>query len=86
MNIETYDVVRSLGFQGTPDTPAKEVIYWLSEHKHVRIEPYWRFLGCTPGFTWSKSWDNFSPRYEVECETWEELLEIALERTLREAF
>lgn len=85
MKDSVYLKLQSLGFTGSQYTPNSEVIHWLNESNILRIEPYWRFLGSSPGFSWSKSWDEYSDKYEVECETWEELLEIALEQSVSEA-
>ena len=85
MTSGTYDILKSLSFPGSIDTLSKEVISWLNEKKNLRIEPYWRFLGANPGFSWSKSWEEFSGKIEVECETWEQLLDIALEWAVGEA-
>lgn len=85
MKDSVYLKLQSLGFTGPQDTPPSEVILWLNDCHILRIEPYWRFLGSSPGFSWSKSWDEYSDKYDVECETWEELLEIALERSVMEA-
>ncbi len=85
MTTETYNTLKSLGFTGAQDTPSKEVISWLNDKEILRIEPYWRFLGANPGFSWSKSWDEFSGKIEVECDTWEQLLDIALEYSVGEA-
>ncbi len=85
MTTETYNTLKPLGFTGSQNTPSKEVISWLNEKEILRIEPYWRFLGANPGFSWSKSWDEFSGKIEVECETWEQLLDIALEYAVGEA-
>lgn len=74
--------LESLGFTGS--TPS-EAIQWLNSNNILRIEPYWRFLGSNPGFSWSKSWDDYSDKIEVECDTWEELLEVALEKSVIEA-
>ncbi len=86
MKPSTYSTLQSLGYSGSPEDPAKKAIDWLSVNNHLRIEPYWHFLGADGGYSWSKSWDCFSDRVEVKCETWEGLLEIALERSLEEAF
>lgn len=85
MKSTTFETLQSLGFTYPQDTPPSEVIQWLNKSNILRIEPYWRFLGSSPGFSWSKSWEEYSDKYEVECETWEELLEIALERSVMEA-
>lgn len=85
MTPTTYNKLTSLGFQGEQDTAAQEVINWLNSVNILRIEPYWRFLGGTPGYSWSKSWEDYSDKTEVECETWEELLEIALEESVKQA-
>ncbi len=85
MTPETYIILKKLGFTGSQKTPSKEVISWLNEKEILRIEPYWRFLGANPGFSWSKSWDEFSGKIEVECDTWEQLLDIALEYSVGEA-
>lgn len=82
MKTDTYERLQSVGFRGSIDTPAKDVITWLNNEEILRIEPYWRFLGSSGGYTWSKSWDEYSDKIEVECETWEELLEIALENSI----
>lgn len=74
--------LESLGFTGS--TPS-EAIQWLNSNNILRIEPYWRFLGSNPGFSWSKSWDDYSDKTEVECDTWEDLLEVALEKSVIEA-
>jgi len=74
--------LESLGFTGS--TPS-EAIQWLNSNNILRIEPYWRFLGSNPGFSWSKSWDDYSDKIEVECDTWEDLLEVALEKSVIEA-
>lgn len=86
MKEKTYSTLRSLGYKGEQDSAAQTAIRWLSDSNLLRIEPYWRFLGADGGYTWSKSWDEFSDKREVSCETWEELLEIALEQSLEEAF
>ncbi len=85
MTSETYDILKSVGFTGAIDTPSKVVISWLNEKEILRIEPYWRFLGANPGFSWSKSWEEFSGKIEVECDTWDQLLDIALEWAVGEA-
>ena len=86
MKTQTYQILVKLGYKGTQEDPAQTVISWLASEEVIRIEPYWRFLGADGGFTWSKSWDEFSEKKEVQCEKWEDLLEIALEVSLEEAF
>lgn len=73
------------GFQGDASSSAQDAIQWLSQANILRIEPYWRFLGSVPGFSWSKSWEEYSDKIEVNCATWEELLEIALEQSVEQA-
>ena len=85
MTEETYSKLQSLGFKGTKDTPAQETIHWLNFEGILRVEPYWRFLGADGGYSWSKSTEEFSEKVEVPCETFEELLDIALEDSVREA-
>lgn len=85
MTSSTYNALYSLGYPGSQSDSAKIVIEWLSAQEILRIEPYWRFLGSNPGFSWTKSWEEYSDNYEVECETWEELLEEALERSIMDA-
>ena len=86
MKDSTYCILQKLGYKGSPDDQANSVISWLSPNDFIRIEPHWRFLGSNGGFSWGKSWDEFSEPKEVQCETWYELLEIALEVSLEEAF
>ena len=86
MKDNTYCILQKLGYKGSQDDPAKTVISWLSAGDIIRIEPYWHYLGADGGFSWGKSWDVFSEPREVHCETWDELLEIALEVSLEEAF
>lgn len=86
MTENTLDRLRELGYDGEPHETAQTIIRWLSDNEIIRIEPYWRFLGADGGFTWSKSWEEFSEKREVSCDTWEELLDIALQESLREAF
>lgn len=86
MKDNTYCILQKLGYKGSIEDPAKTVISWLSAGDIIRIEPYWHFLGADGGFTWSKSWEEFSDKKEVSCEKWEDLLEIALEVSLEEAF
>lgn len=86
MKTTTFGTLKSIGYPGTERDPARIAIDWLSTSGRLRIEPYWRFLGSDPGFSWSKSWEVYSEKVEVQCETWEELLEIALERSVVEAF
>lgn len=86
MKSSTYGILRKLGYQGSQEDPAQTVISWLSASEIIRIEPYWHYLGADGGFSWSKSWDEFCEPREVHCETWDELLEIALEVSLEEAF
>lgn len=86
MTREIYNRLRELGYPGTPEDTAGTAISWLSSAELLRIEPHWRFLGADGGFSWSKSWEEFSERQEVSCETWEELLETALEKSLAQAF
>lgn len=85
MTSSTYNALYSLVYPGSQSDPAQIVIEWLSSQEILRIEPYWRFMGSLPGYSWSKSWEEFSDKTEVDCETWEELLEIALDRSVREA-
>ena len=86
MKDNTYCILQKLGYKGSIEDSAKTVISWLSAGDIIRIEPYWHFLGADGGFTWSKSWEEFSDKKEVSCEKWEDLLEIALEVSLEEAF
>lgn len=85
MTSETFEKLQSVGFKGPIGTSAKDVINWLNSNNILRIEPYWRFLGAASGFSWSKSWDVYSDKIEVECATWDELLEIALEGSVNDA-
>lgn len=86
MNTETYSILQSLGYTEGLDSPSADAIRWLNQEGHLRIEPYWRYLGASGGYSWSKSWDVFSDPVEVESSTWEELLDVALERSVKEAF
>ena len=86
MNTETYSILQSLGYKEGQDSPSADAIRWLNQEGHLRIEPYWRYLGASGGYSWSKSWDVFSDPVEVESSTWEELLDVALERSVKEAF
>lgn len=86
MELTTYNKIKTLGFTGTQETDAKTVIDWLGNNELLRIEPYWRFLGANGGFSWTKTWEEYSEPVEVECETWQELLEIALEKSVMQAF
>lgn len=81
----TFDKLKTLGFTGAIDTPSTEVMAWLNQSELLRIEPFWRYLGGEVGFSWSKSWDCFSPKIYVQVDTWEELLDLALERSVEEA-
>lgn len=74
-----------MGFSEGPEVPAQRVIDWLNHEGILRIEPYWHYLGSDGGFSWTKSWDQFSEPVEVSCETWEELLEIAVEKSVEQA-
>jgi len=85
MTEETYNKLRILGFCGTIETPSQEVINWLNLEEILRVEPYWRFLGADGGYSWTKSQMEFSDKTEVNCETFEELLDIALENSVKEA-
>lgn len=85
MTITTYNKIVSFGFQGSQDTPSQDVITWLNSNNILRIEPYWRYLGSTPGYSWSRSWDDYSEKIDVECDCWEDLLEIALENSVTQA-
>lgn len=49
MKTETFEVLQGLGYRGTQDDPAEDVIKWLSSSELLRIEPYWRFLGAPGG-------------------------------------
>lgn len=86
MKPETFAILQNLGFKGSIDDSADSVIKWLSSSELLRIEPYWRFLGAPGGFSWSKSWDEFSDPIEVDCETFVQLQEIALDESVRQAF
>lgn len=86
MKDSTYCILQKLGYKGTQDDQAKTVISWLASEEIIRIEPYWHYLGADGGFSWGKSWDEFGEVREVKCETWVELLEIALKVSLEEAF
>lgn len=85
MKQATFEKLQSLGYKGSIDTPAQDVINWLNLAEILRVEPYWRFLGSLPGYSWSKSYEDYSEKTEVDCETWQELLEIALEESVRDA-
>jgi len=85
MTESTYAKLCSLGFLGNIDTPSQEVIHWLNLNEILRVEPYWRFLGADGGYSWSKSQMEFSDRVEVSCDTFEELLDIALDNSVKEA-
>lgn len=85
MNNSTYCILQELGYKGSIDDQAQDVINWLASSEIIRIEPYWHYLGADGGFSWSKSWEEFSDTKEVHCETWEQLLDIALEVSLEEA-
>lgn len=86
MKDNTYCILQKLGYKGSIEDPAQTAISWLASEEIIRIEPYWHYLGADGGFSWGKSWDVFSEPREVHCETWDELLEIALEVSLEEAF
>lgn len=86
MKDSTFCILQKLGYKGSQDDQTKTVISWLSANDIIRIEPFWHFLGSNGGFSWGKSWDEFGEAREVKCETWDELLEIALEVSLEEAF
>ena len=86
MKDATFDILQKLGYKGSKEDPAQTAISWLASEEIIRIEPYWHFLGADGGFSWSKSWEEFSDKKEVPCEKWEDLLEIALEVSLEEAF
>lgn len=86
MRHDTFRKLQSLGYTGSVDDQAQTAISWLATGELLRIEPYWHFLGADGGFSWSKSWDEFCEPREVECNTWDELLAIALEVSLDEAF
>lgn len=86
MNTETLSILRTLGYKEGQDSPSRDAIRRLNKEGHLRIEPYWRYLDASSGYSWSKSWDKFIDPVEVECSTWEELEYIALERSVREAF
>lgn len=86
MKSSVFDTLQRMGYKGSQDSPAKSAIDWLNSAGHLRIEPYWRFLGANGGFSWTKSWEEFSAPVEVACESWDELLEIALEQSVEQAF
>ena len=85
MNTETFEIVQGLGYKGTQSDPAEDVIKWLSSSELLRIEPCWHYLGAPGGFSWSKSWEEFSDPIEVECESFQQLQEIALEVSVKQA-
>jgi len=85
LKTETYSRLKAVGFPEGPEVPAQRVIDWLNHKDLLRIEPYWRYLGANGGFSWTKSWDQFSEPIEVPCETWEELLEKAVEISVQQA-
>ena len=86
MKAQTYQILENLGYKGTQEDPAQTAISWLASEGIIRIEPYWHYLGADGGFSWGKSWDEFGEAREVQCEKWEDLLEIALDVSLEEAF
>ena len=86
MKDSTFCILQKLGYKGSAEDSAQTAISWLTSEEIIRIEPYWHFLGADGGFSWGKSWDEFGEAREVKCETWDELLEIALEVSLEEAF
>ena len=86
MKDNTFQILKELGYKGCQEDDAKTVIDWLASGEIIRIEPYWHYLGANGGFSWGKSWEEFGETREVKCETWEELLEIALDVSLEEAF
>ncbi|MBO4754490.1 MAG: hypothetical protein J5543_07825 [Bacteroidales bacterium] len=85
MNYATFQKLQSLGYKGTQDDPAKNVITWLRQKEILRIEPYWRTYADECGYSWAKSWEEFSEKTPVNCETMDELLDIALDNSVREA-
>ncbi len=85
MKSAIFDKLQSLGYKGTQDDPATNAITWLRQKEILRIEPYWRYSRGESGYSWQKSWDDFSERTPVQCETIEELYEIALENSVQEA-
>ena len=42
-------------------------------------------LNLTGAYSWTKSWDEFSEKIPVKCETTDELFEIALDNSVKEA-
>ncbi len=85
MKSATFNKLQSLGYKGSQDDPANIAITWLRQKEILRIEPYWRYSRGESGYSWSKSWDQFSEKTPVKCETLEELYEIALENSVKEA-
>ena len=85
MNYATFQKLQSLGYKGTQDDPAENVITWLRQKEILRIEPYWHTSSDEHGYSWAKSWDEFSEKTPVDCETMEELFEIALDNSVKEA-
>ena len=85
MNPATFQKLQSLGYKGSQEDPALNAIVWLGQKEILRIEPYWRHLGSDGGYSWSKSWEEFSEKIPVNCETIEELYEIALDNSVKEA-
>jgi hypothetical protein len=85
MNTATFLKLQSLGYKGTQNDPAQIAINWLRQKEILRIEPYWRFVNGVCGYSWTKSWDEFSEKIPVKCETTDELFEIALDNSVKEA-
>lgn len=85
MKSSVFSTLQNLGYTGSQDSTAQSAIDWLNSAGLLRIEPYWRFLGANGGFSWTKSWDEYSDPVEVACDSWEELLEIALEQSVEQA-